>query len=245
MSKMLSVTEAADHYKVSTATIRRWIRSGRVRSQLTLGPFGEQWMIEPDGLVVEDRAQGPYVPVEQLMERPDLVPTLKSAQVDQGADQGVDQGLLREAQEALEEAWQAKEKAEKELQELRKHSDLAALRLDLEGCERRLARLQLEVAQLRQSELQAWEETRTALRALKGAYEDTERLGRKLQGLETESECFRRSLAQRLGLDWREYSVLELFLRWDSLSDFTPSAERADWSQLRRRQMVTEEMETA
>ena len=238
---MLSVTEAAEHYKVSTATIRRWIRGGRVRSQLTLGPFGEQWMIEPDGLVVEDRAQGPYVPVEQLMEKPDLVPTLKSTQV----DQDVDQGLLREAQEALEEAWQAKEKAEQELQELRKHSDLTALRLDLEGSERQRARLQLEVAQLRQSEQQAWEETRTALRALKGAYEDSERLGRKLHGLETESECFRRSLAQRLGLDWRDYSILELFLRWDSLGEFAPNAERADWSHMRRRQMVTEEMETA
>ncbi len=239
MSKMLSVTEAADHFKVSTATIRRWIRSGRVRSQLTLGPFGEQWMIEPDGLVMDNRAQGPYVPVEQLMEKPDLVPTLKSTQ----SDQSVDQGLLREAQEALEEAWQAKEKAEQELQELRKHSDLSALRLDLEGSERRQMRLQLEVAQLRQSEQQAWEETRTALRALKGAYEDVESLGRKLHGLETESECFRRSLAQRLGLDWRDYSVLELFLRWDSMSDFTPSAERTDWSQLRRRHPVTEEME--
>jgi len=239
MSKMLSVTEAADHFKVSTATIRRWIRSGRVRSQLTLGPFGEQWMIEPDGLVVEDRAQGPYVPVEQLMEKPDLVPTLKSTQ----ADQGVDQGLLREAQEALEEAWQAKERAEQELQELRKHSDLSALRLDLEGSERQRMRLQLEVAQLRQSEQQAWEETRTALRALRGAYEDTEKLSRKLHGLETESECFRRSLAQRLGLDWRDYSVLELFLRWDSMSDFTSSSERTDWGQLRRRHPVTEEME--
>jgi len=236
---MLSVTEAADYFKVSTATIRRWIRSGRVRSQLTLGPFGEQWMIEPDGLVMEDRAQGPYVPVEQLMEKPDLVPTLKSTQ----SDQGVDQGLLREAQEALEAAWQAKEKAEQELQELRKHSDLSALRLDLEGSERQRMRLQLEVAQLRQSEQQAWEETRTALRALKGAYEDAESLSRKLHGLETESECFRRSLAQRLGLDWRDYSVLELFLRWDSLGDFAPSTERTDWSQLRRRQMVTEEME--
>lgn len=236
---MLSVTEAAEHFKVSTATIRRWIRSGRVRSQLTLGPFGEQWMIEPDGLVMEDRAQGPYVPVEQFMEKPDLVPTLKSTQ----ADQGGDQGLLREAQEALEEAWQAKEKAEQELQELRSHSDLSALRLDLEGSERQRARLQQEVTRLRQSEQQAWEETRTALRALQGAYADCERLGRKLHGLETESECFRRSLAQRLGLDWRDYSVLELFLRWDSLGDFSASSERTDWGQIRRRHAVTEEME--
>ncbi len=234
MSKMLSVTEAAEHFKVSTATIRRWIRSGRVRSQLTLGPFGEQWMIEPDGLVMEDRAQGAYVPVEQLIEKP--------AQ----ADQGVDQALLKEAQEALQEAWESKEKAEQELRELRKHSDLNAVRLDLEGSERQRARLQQEVAQLRQSERQAWEETRTALRALKGAYEDCERLSRKLHGLETESECFRRSLAQRLGLDWRDYSVLELFLRWDSMGDFlSSSSERADWSQMRRRHAVTEEMEVS
>ena len=81
MSKMLSVNEAAEHFKVSTATIRRWIRSGRVRSQLTLGPFGEQWMIEPDGLVTEDRAHGAYVPVEHLMEKPAQHP-------DQGADKG-------------------------------------------------------------------------------------------------------------------------------------------------------------
>ncbi|MBN9416753.1 MAG: helix-turn-helix domain-containing protein [Candidatus Eremiobacteraeota bacterium] len=242
MSKMLSVTEAAEHFKVSTATIRRWIRSGRVRSQLTLGPFGEQWMIEPDGLTVEDRAHGPYVPVEQLMEKPDLVPTIRPKQADQPPDQGVDQGLLREAQEALEEAWQAKEKAEQELEELRKHADLTALRQDLEGSERQRARLQLEVTQLRQSEQQAWEETRTALRALGGAYSESERLTRRLHGLETESDCFRRSLAQRLGLDWRDYSVLELFLRWDSMGDFMPSSERADWSQMRRRH-VTEEME--
>lgn len=237
---MLSVTEAAEHFKVSTATIRRWIRSGRVRSQLTLGPFGEQWMIEPDGQVMEDRAQGVYVPVEQLMERPDMAPTVKPTQV----DQGVDQALLKEAQEALQEAWEAKEKAEQELKDLRKHSDLTALRLDLEGSERQRARVQQEVEHLRQSERQAWEETRTALRALKGAYEDGERLTRKLHGLETESECFRRSLAQRLGLDWREYSVLELFLRWDSIEDSSSSSsERAGWSQMRRRHAVTEEME--
>lgn len=197
-------------------------------------------MIAPDGLVMEDRAQGVYVPVEQLMEKADPAPTSKSAPLDQSADQGV----LQEAQEALEEAWQAKEKAERELQELRKHSDLTALRLDLEGSERQRARLQQEVGELRRSELQAWEETRTALRALKGAYEDSERLSRKLHGLETESECFRRSLAQRLGLDWREYSVLELFLRWDSMGDFpSSSSERADWGQMRRRHAVTEEME--
>lgn len=237
---MLSVTEAAEHYKVSTATIRRWIRSGRVRSQLTLGPFGEQWMIAPDGLVMDDRAQGAYVPVEQLVEKPDLATHCQEIK----GDHSLDQGLLREAQEALEAAWQAKETAELELEELRKHSDLNAVRLDLEGSERQRARLQQEVAQLRQSERQAWEETRTALRALKGAYEDCESLGRKLHGLETESECFRRSLAQRLGLDWREYSVLELFLRWDSLGDFaSSSSERADWSQMRRRHAVTEEME--
>lgn len=239
---MLSVTEAAEHFKVSTATIRRWIRSGRVRSQLTLGPFGEQWMIEPDGLAIEDRAQGPYVPVEHLMEKPDLVPTIRSKALDQPPDQSVDQGLLREAQEALEEAWQAKEKAEQELAELRKHADLNAMRLDLEGSERQRARLQQEVAQLRQSEVQAWEEARTALRALRGAYDDNERQAKRLHSLETESECFRRSLAQRLGLDWRDYSVLELFLRWDSMGDFAVSAERSDWSQMRRRH-VTEEME--
>ncbi len=240
---MLSVTEAAEHYKVSTATIRRWIRSGRVSSQLTLGPFGEQWMIEPDGLMMEDRAHGAYVPVEQLLDKSDPVPTLKSTQAGATLDQGVDQGLLREAQEALEEAWLAKEQAEKELEELRKHSDLTALRLDLEGSERQRARLLQEVTELRGSEQQAWQETRTALRALHGAYEDCERLGRKLHSLETESECFRRSLAQRLGLDWRDYSVLELFLRWDSMGDFSVSAERPDWSQMRRRHNLTEEME--
>ena len=199
-------------------------------------------MIEPDGLTMEDRAQGPYVPVEHLMEKPDLVPTIRPTTPDRSLDQGVDQGLLREAQEALEEAWQGKEKAERELEELRKHTDLTALRLDLEGSERQRARLQQEVAQLRQSEQQAWEETRTALRALRGAYDDSERLNKRLHGLETESECFRRSLAQRLGLDWRDYSVLELFLRWDSMGDFSVSSERSDWSQMRRRH-VTEEME--
>lgn len=190
--------------------------------------------------MMDDRAQGVYVPVEQLMEKPDMVPTLKPAP----PDQSVDQGVLREAQEALQEAWEAKEKAEHELLELRKQSDLTALRLDLEGSERQRARLQQEVLQRQQSEQQAWDETRTALRALREAYEDCERLGRKLQSLETESECFRRSLAQRLGLDWRDYSVLELFLRWDSLGDFCPSSsERSDWSQMRRRHAVTEEME--
>ena len=232
MSRMLNVADAAEHFKVSTATIRRWIRSGRVRSQLTLGPFGEQWMIDPDGLATEERAQGAYVPVEQLMERP---------------DQSADQGLLREAQEALQEAWEAKEKAEKELLELRQQrvdTDLLSLRGDLEGSERVRIRLQQELDEARQSERQAWEETRTALRALSGAYQDVERLGRLAQQMETEAECLRRNLAQRLGLDWKEHSLLQLFLRWDSMGDWPgASLERADWSQMRRRQAVTEELE--
>lgn len=232
---MLSVTDAAEHYKVSTATIRRWIRSGRVRSQLTLGPFGEQWMIEPDGLVLEDRAHGAYVPVEQLLEK---------AAVNES--EPLDQGVIKEAQEALQEAWEAKERAEAELAELRKHTDLTALRQDLEGSERQRARLQQELTELRASQDQAWQETRTALRALHGAYEDMEALGRKLQGLETESECFRRTLAQRLGLDWREYTVLQLFLRWDSMGDWPSSGgslEKSDWSQYRRQSAVTQELE--
>jgi hypothetical protein len=232
MSKMLNVAEAAEHFKVSTATIRRWIRSGRVRSQLTLGPFGEQWMIDPDGLATEVRAQGPYVPVDQLMEKP---------------DQSVDQGLLREAQEALQEAWEAKESAERELAELRNQrgdTDVLSLRGDLEGSERLRARLQQELDDLRQGERQAWEETRTALKALGRAYEEVERLGRLLQQLETESECLRRNLAQRLGLDWREHSLLQLFLRWDSVGDWaTASMDRPDWSQMRRRQAVSEELD--
>ncbi|MBS2034359.1 helix-turn-helix domain-containing protein [bacterium] len=232
MSKMLNVTEAAEHYKVSTATIRRWIRSGRVRSQLTLGPFGEQWMIDPDGLVVDDRAQGPYLPVEQLMEKP---------------DHGGDQALLKEAQEALQQAWEAKEKAEQELDSLRNQcfdSDVFSLRVDLEGSESARARLAQELEVLRGSERQAWEETRTALRALGSAYQESERLGRLVQQLETESDCLRRNLAQRLGLEWREHSLLQLFLRWDSMGDWaTASLERPDWSQLRRRQTLSEELD--
>ena len=232
MSKLLSVTEAAEHYKVSTATIRRWIRSGRVRSQLTLGPFGEQWMIEPGELAAEERTHGPYVPVEQLLEKP---------------DHPVDQALLREAQEALQEAWDAKEKAEKELAELRNKradTDLLSLRGDLEGVERARLRVQQELDQARAGENQAWQETRAALRALNGAYEEMEHLGRQVQQLQTESECLRRNLAQRLGLDWREHTLLQLFLRWDSIGEWsTASLERPDWSQMRRHQTLSEDLE--
>lgn len=107
MSDMLTIPQAAEHFSVSVATIRRWIRSGRVQSQLTLGPFGEQWMVDPDSDPGAARAQAGYVPVEQLQAR-------SEAQADSRSD-----ALLQEAEQALQEAWQARQAAEAELQQLR------------------------------------------------------------------------------------------------------------------------------
>ena len=238
---MLTIPEAAEHFKVSTATVRRWIRSGRVRSQMTLGPFGEQWMVEPDGLVNDDRSSAGYIPVEQLVDRPQPSPT---------AVQPPSHDLIKEAEQALQEAWQAKERAEKELEQLRlnpapQQPDLISLRCDLEGSERQRAWLQQQVVQLQQSQEQAWQETRTALQALRQAYQDLEEASRRVHTLERESECFRRTLAQRLGLDWREHDTLQLFLRWESSEEFpSASLERPNWSNFRR-QAVTEELQTS
>jgi excisionase family DNA binding protein len=238
MSKMLTIPEAAEHFKVSTATVRRWIRSGRVRSQMTLGPFGEQWMVEPDGLVQDDRSAAGYIAVEQLVDRSQASPT---------PDKPPDHALLREAEQALQEAWQAKERVEKELEQLRQappaQPDVLALRCDLEGSERQRAWLQRQLSELQQSEQQAWQDTRTALQALSQAYQDIEELSKRTRALERESECFRRTLAQRLGLDWREHDTLQLFLRWESSEDFpSASLERSNWSNFRR-QAVTEDLQ--
>jgi len=281
----MTIPEAAEHFKVSTATIRRWIRSGRVSSQLTLGPFGEQWMVDPDGLKQESREISGYVPVEQLVApgQGPVTPSLSltatgvplagapvasgtgsaqtpaslcnPAQLSAGPDRQREspeqisgEDLIREAEQALQEAWRAREKAERELAELRQNPpDATALRADLEGSERLIGSLRQQLDQFRVSQDEAWQETRTALKALQQAYQQNEELGRRLQVLERESECFRRSLAQRLGLDWREFDTLQLFLRWESqFSDFNSSGsmERVNWSNFRR-QAVTEDLQNS
>ena len=250
MSSMMTIPEAAEHFKVSTATIRRWIRSGRVQSQMTLGPFGEQWMVEPEGPVALERATAGYIAVDQLVDKSRVEiekPSPAPAAEHQGqAQPQVD--LIKEAEQALQEAWQAKEQAEAELQQLRDSAsspDLVSMRCDLEGSERQRAYLQQQVVQLQQSQEQAWQETRTALQALRQAYQDIEELSRRVHTMERESECFRRTLAQRLGLDWREHDTLQLFLRWESTEDWTSaSMERPNWSQFRR-QAVTEDLQTS
>lgn len=223
MGKMLTVTEAAEHFQVSTATIRRWIRSGRVRSQLTLGPFGEQWMIDSDSDSGNSRPQQGYVPVDQLTQ---------------------EQELLKEAEQAVKEAWEARQAAEQELAAFRTRptpsepKDLVSLRCDLEGSERERLRLAQEVGELRQQCDQAWEETRTALGALKRAYQQQEELQARLAQMERESQCLRRVLSQRVGGGWESASLSELFLGWEAMQDLgdwpTASLEGPSWSQMRR-----------
>ncbi len=245
MAKMVTIPEAAEHFQVSVATIRRWIRAQRLASQLTLGPYGEQWMVDVEQaparrpFASEALGAGAYVPVQQC-----------------AAPSAATDGLLREAEQALQEAWKAKEEAEKELQQARAAtsvrtelpppveasappaSDWTALQHDLEGSERARVRLQCEVERLRKSEEEAWTESRAALRALHQAYADIEAMGGRLRQLETEQECLRKALARRLGVDWREHDLLSLFLRWDSESEVHPwvtsSMERPDWSHYRR-----------
>lgn len=230
MPALLTVTEAADHFKVSTATIRRWIRSGRVSSQLTLGPFGEQWMIDSESLRERDVSaerepqrrdvasvgcSSPFVPVDQLIRNNDS------------------ESLLREAESALKEAWQAREAAEKRLAEQQAASaaevaelrsqlaqplpDLVALRSDLEGSERKRLQLEQQLKSAHAEHDDAWEQARSALQALGEAYGRLEVQATELLRLRSESECLRRALAQRLGLDWTEHDVLSLFLRWELL----------------------------
>jgi hypothetical protein len=248
MAKMVTIPEAAEHFQVSVATIRRWIRAQRLASQLTLGPYGEQWMVDIEQAPLSSQRPyaseglnaGAFVPVQQC--------TVASS--------NTTDGLLREAEQALQEAWKAKEEAERELQQARAVaparseasvapadpvapvSDWTALQRDLEGSERVRARLQSEIERLRKSEEEAWQESRAALRALHHAYADLEAMSGRLRQLETEQECLRKALARRLGVDWREHDLLALFLRWDSESEVHPwataSMERPDWSQYRR-----------
>lgn len=238
MGKMLTVTEAAEHFKVSTATIRRWIRSGRVRSQLTLGPFGEQWMIDSDqNSPKNERSDQGYIAVDQLTQAP----------------QEDDQNLLKEAEQALEQAWQAKLQAEQELADFKAQvpssPDVLSLRCDLEGSERQRLRLETELRLLQQERDMAWQETRTALAALKKSYQDFEELGKRCRAIETESDCLRRALGQRVGLDWQEFSLAQLFLRWEALQEpalgtpspwVTSSHETPSWSNYRRSQVSSE-----
>ena len=219
MSKMLTIAEAAQHYQVSAPTIRRWIRSGRVGSQLTLGPFGEQWMVEPDSLGPEKGLSEAYVALEPSK----------------------DQGLIKEAEEALQEAWKAKEEAERELASLKKSPaspDIQALRLDLEGSERARQALVGQLAQARNEAEEAWRETRTALRALETAYTTQSEVQAQLSKLSSESQCLRQALARRLGLEWEEHGLTELFLRWEAYTwdeGFpTASLEKPRWSSFRR-----------
>ena len=155
MAKMVTIPEAAEHFQVSVATIRRWIRAQRLASQLTLGPYGEQWMVDVEQaparrpFASEALGAGAYVPVQQC-----------------AAPSAATDGLLREAEQALQEAWKAKEEAEKELQQARAAtsartelpppveasappaSDWTALQHDLEGSERARVRLQCELGRV-------------------------------------------------------------------------------------------------
>lgn len=243
---MLTIPEAAAHFKVSVPTIRRWIRSGRVRSQLTLGPFGEQWMVDPNAPesapVVSETLASASLPTQAYVAMDQLIEKAPSS-----GGGGVDQALLKEAEEALEEAWQARQRAEQELAELkasRQDGDLLALRQDLEGSERHRQALLQQVGQLQASQQEAWQETRTALRALQGAYEVQEDLQRRLHLAETESECLRRSMARRLGLNWQEHNLMSLYLRFESSFeenwDLPTQEERSQWSAFRRRSLSAE-----
>lgn len=245
---MLTIPDAANHFKVSTATIRRWIRSGRVRAQLTLGPFGEQWMVDPNSEEHKprsDAAQGQkvqdssaYVPVEQLIQpEPEATPDSPEQ-------------LLREAEQAVQEAWQARQQAEAELDRLRQQpppapaaseqSDLMALRCDLEGSERQRDLLARQVLRLEQEATEAWGETRSALKALERSYAEQEKVAARSLQLERENECLRRALGQRLGLPWQDYDLIQLFLRWEAVQDAdnvafrTASLDDPNWSEYRR-----------
>lgn len=46
----MDINEAADILKVSVTTIRRWIRSGRLKAELEDGPYGPQYEITPEAL---------------------------------------------------------------------------------------------------------------------------------------------------------------------------------------------------
>jgi hypothetical protein len=228
---LLTVTEAADHFKVSTATIRRWIRSGRVSSQLTLGPFGEQWMIDSESLRDRDGS------AEHEPQRREVVPaaggTSAFVPVDQLIRHNDSDSLLQEAESALKEAWQAREAAEKRLAEQQARSaaeiaelrsqlaqplpDLVALRSDLEGSERQRLQLERELKTAHAEHKEAWDQARSALQALGEAYARLEVQDTELVRQRSELECLRRAFAQRLGLDWTEHDVLSLFVRWELL----------------------------
>lgn len=263
MSRLLTVTEAADHFKVSTATIRRWIRSGRVSSQLTLGPFGEQWMIDSESLRERERssesalAAGPRAS-HAAGDNPMFIA------VDQLVAQGDSQSLLLEAENALKEAWRAREaaetllaetrsRAEADLSELRTRADaekselqaqfdlrlaeltaqvrqvppdVVALRCDLEGSERKRAELQRDLRRAQAVQNEAWQESRHALQALGDLYSRLEGLQLELGHLRSESECLRRTLAARLGVEWTEHDLLSLFMRWD-VESLQPNVDRS------------------
>lgn len=221
----LTIPEAAQRLKVSIPTVRRWIRSGRVRSQLTLGPFGEQWMVDPESLDEplvptlqrqdEEKPSSAFVPVQELTQPPP-------------DPAGNTEELLREAEQALEQACRVREQLERELQELRAElsarsersqtdkADLIALRCDLEGSERERLRLERERNEARRDGEQAHSDLRSCLQSLREVHRQLEQSSAECQRLRAESLCVRRLMAQKLGLEGEDVDLLSLFFQWEA-----------------------------
>ena len=233
MSNLLTIPEAAERLKVSVPTVRRWIRSGRIHSQLTLGPYGEQWMVDPDSVdssaptsTGNARTSGVYVPVQELEQ------------------QSSEHPLLKEAEQALEQAMREKDELEQEVRRARAElsrqvsspapaaDGLLALRCDLEGSERERLRLQRELQVAEREREQAYQELRGALQALHQTQERLQQQERELQHLRAESFCVRRLLATRLGVDEEEADLLSLFFQWEAAQTLR-RPRSVQWTRLR------------
>ena len=60
-NQAMTIAQAAEKLGISTRTVRRYIKAGRIEARLVVGPFGEEYRIDglPEGFASAHRAEAP------------------------------------------------------------------------------------------------------------------------------------------------------------------------------------------
>lgn len=137
----MTLREAAERTSRSITTLRRYIRSGRLRAEMGHGRYGPEYLLSEEALA---EAGFRPIPVERALVRPAPDP-VALAPLEQALRESVPIGLYRELQMKHEQL--LVQYGMVRASGLR----LMELRSDLDERERRLAESEAEIAALRQS----------------------------------------------------------------------------------------------